>query len=1136
MRTTARNISQITNFISPSIIELSSRAAENGNIFMFPEPSLILKKEPDSLCQEERVYNLVSQIFNYDIQSRNLYFVKLEIRMLLQELKAASESVLGSSREIISNIYKETAEIVLNDGLINKTDYWNSCIENIKNKAEAIISNHKQINNQINNYSFKPYANRPVFNLSNIKKYENKLNNSNKISNISVTGNSLFKPVNYIITSAQREPWQKDAYEFYNIYKSMGENEQKEFLKAVSMTEYDITSVKRMTKEQWSVFLQNVLPQVSLYVKNAENSISLQNYTKQNPNLRYVLDMTQNQWLNFKTALLNSTDNNINTIKQFFKTTVGENNSFDKWESEKQEFINFIYNNNYAPIVNEAVKSTEINKYNLDNINVSELEINEISSKFTDWITYLTESQWEEVKTVLTTSEETEYIRPLLETVKNKKHETEPEFSAEKREVIEYIKNNKTQSLNILHKLTENKEIKKELTGWVNLKVLEKKTTTVNKTVNNNINEKTEINRSTEEITQNRELINNTSAQLTDWITYLTESQWEEVKTVLTASEETEYIRPLLETVKNKKQETEPEFSAEKREVIEYIKNNKTQSLNILHKLSENEEIKKELTGWVNLKVLEKKTTTVNKTVNNNINEKTEINKESEEIAQNHELVNISTQLTDWITYLTETQWESVKTILTTSEETEYIRPLLETVKNKKQETEPEFSAEKREVIEYIKNNKIQSLNILNKLAENEEIKKELTGWVDLKASENRKTNINKSNGNTQNNLLNNNKLKNTSLYLNEYTTDVSEKLGNWMKYITKPQLDEIRTFINTQNEAEYLKPVLENVNSQPDKNNEQSFEEQKDEFIRKIINNKDYAGSFIKLASHNERINAIISDLAEKADTNSLNKVEEAYKTGDVKKILSNVQITKANNATIKRIINWVYNTENRNAVQNRFQNIVNNAVRNTVRNTVGSVVGNKVMKKSTAEENAFADAIFENLYQNPQETVFQIMNKTHFPNNINPVYTDESLNSSIAENVNYFTSYLINRNNKSVAENELNQYKTADLVIAKNSKAQNTVNSPVKIPDISTQVQQTVKTQVNDIIKLNKSTEFQQKEKQTIYELTKRINSQQKEIENILTTQKQMLKITDISVVAEKVMNQMQSQLRLEKMRRGL
>ena len=105
------------------------------------------------------------------------------------------------------------------------------------------------------------------------------------------------------------------------------------------------------------------------------------------------------------------------------------------------------------------------------------------------------------------------------------------------------------------------------------------------------------------------------------------------------------------------------------------------------------------------------------------------------------------------------------------------------------------------------------------------------------------------------------------------------------MKYITKPQLDEIRTFINTQNEAEYLKPVLENVNSQPDKIMNSLLKNKKDEFIRKIINNKDYAGSFIKLASQNERINAIISDLAEKADTNSLNKVEEAYKTGDVKK-----------------------------------------------------------------------------------------------------------------------------------------------------------------------------------------------------------------------------------------------------------
>lgn len=53
---------------------------------------------------------------------------------------------------------------------------------------------------------------------------------------------------------------------------------------------------------------------------------------------------------------------------------------------------------------------------------------------------------------------------------------------------------------------------------------------------------------------------------------------------------------------------------------------------------------------------------------------------------------------------------------------------------------------------------------------------------------------------------------------------------------------------------------------------------------------------------------------------------------------------------------------------------------------------------------------------------------------------------------------------------------------------------------------------------------------------ELIRRLDVQQKEIEKIRSTQKQMLNITDISVVTEKVMNQMQSQLRLEKMRRGL
>ncbi len=1145
MRTTARNISQITNFISPAVFKLTlGTAIENGDIFMFPEPYLILKKEQDSVGSEEQVYNLISQIFNYDIKNRNLYFVKLEMRMLLQELKEAVNAVTSDSRELINNIYKETAEIISHDGFINKTDYWNSRIENIKNKAETIINVSKQKNNQFNNYSFKPNIKKLNFNLSKAKSFKNVFNTAKNINNISVLGNSIFKPVNYIITSSNREPWQKDAYEFYNIYKSMRENEKKEFLKTISMTEYDIASVKRMTKEQWSVFLQNVLPQVTLYIKKSEDNVNLQNYIEQNHNLSYVLDMTQNQWLDFKTALLNSTDNNLYSLKQFFKTTAEEKNSLTKWEIEKQQFINFVYNNKYAPFVNEAVKSSEFYKHSINEFNqnimyFSESETDEMSSKLTEWMTYLTESQWNEVKTVITTNTQAEYIKPVLEIIKNQKsEETEPQFSAEKRSVIEYIKNNKKISVDIIQQLSQNEEIKKELTGWVDLKVLEKKTTEIDETVRKNIsNENYEINQNHEEINQNREVINNISSQLTDWLSYLTESQWNDIKNVITTNEEAEYIKPVLEIIKNQKsEETEPQFSAEKRGVIEYIKNNKKISVDIIQQLSQNEEIKKELTGWVDLKVLEKKTREFNETIRKNIlNENYEINKNPEEISENSEVINnASSQLTDWLSYLTESQWNEVKNVIATNEGAEYVEPVLEIIKNQKsEEIEPQFSAEKRGVIEYIKKNKKVSVDIIQQLSQNEEIKKELTGWVDLKVLENKEFKLNKYKTNTkaeiEKNFLNAQKSEASGFYLNgKYITNSSENLAKWMEYVTKPQWNDIKAFINTQNDNEYLKPVLDNAKIQSAENDEQVFKEQKKEFIKLIVNNKEHAGNFIKLALQNKKINAIITDLATKAEINSLSKTEEIYKTSDVEKVLASnkAQITKANNETIKRITNWVYNTE----------------VKSEVRNKVRKEVSNKFKNEVKYEENTLYDASginnmsFERIYQKPKEAVPQIISKSYTAKNINSAYTDEKINTSMAQNGNYFSKNLINRINGGTAENEISQYTTADLVIAKSNNTKGAVKNPVKMPDISTQVQQAVKTQVNDIIKINKSSEIQQSENKTIYELTKRINLQQKEIENIITNQRQMLKITDISVVAEKVMNQMQSQLRLEKMRRGL
>lgn len=76
----------------------------------------------------------------------------------------------------------------------------------------------------------------------------------------------------------------------------------------------------------------------------------------------------------------------------------------------------------------------------------------------------------------------------------------------------------------------------------------------------------------------------------------------------------------------------------------------------------------------------------------------------------------------------------------------------------------------------------------------------------------------------------------------------------------------------------------------------------------------------------------------------------------------------------------------------------------------------------------------------------------------------------------------------------------------------------------------------EVHDIITKKRRQNEEQADNKTVLELMRRLDVQQKEIEKIRSTQKQMLNITDISIVTEKIMNQMQSQLRLEKMRRGL
>ena len=118
----------------------------------------------------------------------------------------------------------------------------------------------------------------------------------------------------------------------------------------------------------------------------------------------------------------------------------------------------------------------------------------------------------------------------------------------------------------------------------------------------------------------------------------------------------------------------------------------------------------------------------------------------------------------------------------------------------------------------------------------------------------------------------------------------------------------------------------------------------------------------------------------------------------------------------------------------------------------------------------------------------------------------------------------------------NEFDDYKTANLVIAKNNNKKSVVSNTPKIPDVVSEVKKSIKNEIDDVIMIKDNIKQQETSNKTIYELVKRLDTQQNEIDNIIKSQKQMLKITDISFVTEKVINHMQSQLKLEKMRRGL
>lgn len=420
MRTSAIIIAQTTKYISPSInIGFNGVLKNNGSIFNFPNPSLVFRKE-DISQEEERVYTLFSQLFNYDINNKNQYFIKLEMDLLFQEIKMAINSIIGEKKEYFNKIYREVIEINKKYGFIQNIGHFNKDIENFKNETNIITQKFKSQKNEFNTSKNKNFKNSNSI-------YKNSHYNVGLIKNISVLENSLIKPFNYELRVINKEQWQKQIYEFYNIYKSMNDFEKQEFLNAISLSENDIVSVRKMTKEQWGIFIKNILPKVSSFVNSYNENIKLENSIYNNELLNNISKLTEKQWLDFKMILLNSHNNDFKNLSSFFELRTNQNNSdIHLWQKEKQDFINYVYENKYIKLLKYAF---DVIEYDVNNkLQYSENLVNNVTEKFTEWITYLTETQWEDVKTVINNSKN-EYIKPFLENIKNENTQgVEPKF------------------------------------------------------------------------------------------------------------------------------------------------------------------------------------------------------------------------------------------------------------------------------------------------------------------------------------------------------------------------------------------------------------------------------------------------------------------------------------------------------------------------------------------------------------------------------------------------------------------------------------------------------------------------------------------------------------------------------------
>lgn len=770
---------------------------------------------------------------------------------------------------------------------------------------------------------------------------------------------------NISVLTAER--WQRDRDHFYSMYKAMQKDEKETFLQELSMTEKELHSVGKMTKEQWEVFVTNTLPLISSYVNKQEVERRTHEMVHEKEILRRVTEFTESQWQEIKKIFMHHERSDIQNLRSFFNVESQEHPSSSwNWIQEKQAFIKYVQKNGYVPLLD----------------------------------------------TVLTVVDKTAANSHLFE----------------------------NQSHKIAHSASEQQDV---------------------------------------------------TEKLTEWLSYLTENQWQEIKDVFTENSHKAYLKPLLETMQQQRPgREEPIFSAEKQGIIRYLTDHTDVSINVINLLSEKEDIRNSLENWMIFPTEIEKTGPFMPVVAEN--------QLSDDLDSQASAVTES--LTEWLSYLTESQWQEVKSVLENHHDEAYIFPLMEMVKSQKPyEMEPLFSAEKRGAMTYINQNKQIGTALIKIFMDQENIKKNLSQWVDQTLWKTVEENIKKA---SSKEFL-------VSRAESQQQKDTVVTLTEWISRLTEPQMEEIRRTIVNEKQYQNFQHLLafsEHSGEGP------SLPMQKRALINHVTENHTFASEFLEFIQQNKKLNLIFQKLQQKIQTQG--KTENIFY--EENRIPQNLALSAENqernihrDAAIQ-MIKWVQHMKSE---QNRI-----------------GAQGNDLETHMTAihkqKFDLYSPVAFMGNQKERDSDGFQQKKSIH---------QNFAVYGNLGRKI-YQSFHDIHQGQSDNARIEPDFYGPVQLVVAKQSQGGGIVQTPPKMPDVVTEAKKVMQTEVHDIITRKSGQEAESADSKTVLDLIKRLDIQQKEIEKIRSSQKQMLNITDISIVTEKIMNQMQSQLRLEKMRRGL